>query len=44
MSKKKTAYRILMEKLERPLKRERRRWMDNIRMDFGDRMGWLVLD
>jgi hypothetical protein len=31
-------YRLLVEKPEgkRPLGRQRRRWVDNIRMDFGE--------
>jgi hypothetical protein len=35
------AYRILVEKLEgkRPLGRPRRRWVDNIKMDFRE-IGW----
>jgi hypothetical protein len=37
-----TAYRLLVGKLEgkRPLRRTRRRWVDNIKMDINrDRMG-----
>jgi hypothetical protein len=38
------AYRILVGKPEgkRPLGRERRRWVDSIKMDL--RMGWYELD
>jgi hypothetical protein len=40
MSKKRNAYILYINgKLERTLKRERRRWVDNIRMDFGE-IGW----
>jgi hypothetical protein len=42
-----TAYRILVGKPERkrPLRRPRRKWVDNIKMDLGrDRMGWCGLD
>jgi hypothetical protein len=41
MGKKRTAYRLLVGKPEgtRPLGRPRRRWVDNIRMDFGE-VGW----
>jgi hypothetical protein len=36
MWKKRNVHRILMEKLEgmRPLRRPRRRWVDNIKMDL----------
>jgi hypothetical protein len=39
------AYRLLVGKLEgrRPLGRPRRRWLDNIRMDFVE-MGWGDVD
>jgi hypothetical protein len=39
MGEKRTAYRLLMGKPEgkRPLGRPRRRWVDNIKMDFGER-------
>jgi hypothetical protein len=39
------AYRILVRKSEgkRPLERPRRRWEDNIRMDFRD-IGWGGMD
>jgi hypothetical protein len=42
--KKKNEYRILVGKPEgkRPLGRPRRRWEDNIKMDF--RIGWYGLD
>jgi hypothetical protein len=35
------AYRILVGKPEgkRPLERPRRRWVDNIKIDLGNRMG-----
>jgi hypothetical protein len=39
-----TAYRVLVGKPEekRPLRRLRRRWVDNIKIDVKrDRMGWL---
>jgi hypothetical protein len=38
MAKKRNAYRILVRKPEgkRPLGRPRRRWVDNIKMDFGE--------
>jgi hypothetical protein len=39
--KKRNAYRLLVGKPEgkRPLVRQRRRWVDNIRMDLGE-VGW----
>jgi hypothetical protein len=39
MGEKRNAYRLLVGKPEgkRPLGRPRRRWVDNIRMDLGDR-------
>jgi hypothetical protein len=37
---KRNAYRLLEGK--RPLGRRRRRWVDNIRMDFGE-VGWIGL-
>jgi hypothetical protein len=42
---KRNAYRLLVGKPEgkRPLGRLRRRWVDNIRMDFGD-VGWGDVD
>jgi hypothetical protein len=42
---KKNAYSLLMEKPEgqRPLRRPRRRWVDNIRMDLGE-LGWDDVD
>jgi hypothetical protein len=42
---KRSAYRILVEKPEgkRPLRRFRRRWEDNIRMDFRE-IGWRGMD
>jgi hypothetical protein len=44
---KKKAYRILVGKPEgkRPLRRQRRKWVDNIKIDRKrDRMGWYGLD
>jgi hypothetical protein len=39
-------YRLLVKKPQgnRPLERPRRRWVDNITMDLGDRMRWCGLD
>jgi hypothetical protein len=42
MGEKMNAYKILVGKPEG--KRPRCRWLDNIKMDFRDRMGWYVLD
>jgi hypothetical protein len=41
MGEKRNAYRLLVGKPEgkRPLRRPRRRWVDNIRMDLGE-VGW----
>jgi hypothetical protein len=41
MGKRRTAYRILVGKSDgkRPLGRPRRRWMDNIKIDFRE-IGW----
>jgi hypothetical protein len=41
----KNAYGLLVGKLEgkRPLRRARRRWVDNIRMDLGE-VGWGNVD
>jgi hypothetical protein len=41
MGEKKNAYRLLVAKPEakRPLRRPRRKWVDNIRLDFGQ-LGW----
>jgi hypothetical protein len=41
MEEKRNAYRLLVRKPEgkRPLERPRRRWVDNIRLDFGEE-GW----
>jgi hypothetical protein len=43
---KRNAYRILVGKPEgkRQLGRPRRTWLDNIKMDPGERMGWCGLD
>jgi hypothetical protein len=40
------AYRILAGKPEgqSPLEGSRRRWVDNIKIDLRDRMGWYRLD
>jgi hypothetical protein len=45
MWEKRNAYRILMGKPrgKRPLKRPRRRWVDNIKMELR-KMGWYGLD
>jgi hypothetical protein len=45
MVEKRNAYRLLVGKPEgkRPLGRPRRRWVDNIRMDFGE-VGWDDVD
>jgi hypothetical protein len=45
MGEKRNAYRLLVGKQEgkRPLRRPRRRWVDNIRMDLGD-VGWGDVD
>jgi hypothetical protein len=45
MGEKKNAYRILVGKSEekRPLGRQIRRWVDNIRMDLGE-VGWSNVD
>jgi hypothetical protein len=46
MWEKRNAYKILVGKPERkrPLERPRHWWMDNIKMDHRDRMGWYGLD
>jgi hypothetical protein len=46
MEAKRNEYGILVGKPEgkRPLGRPRRRWVDNIKMDLRDRMGWYGLD
>jgi hypothetical protein len=45
MGEKRNAYRLLVGKPEgkRPLRRPRRRWVDNIRMDHGE-VGWGDVD
>jgi hypothetical protein len=45
MGEKKNAYRLLVGKPEgkRPLRRPRRGWVDNIKMDFGE-VGWDDVD
>jgi hypothetical protein len=45
MGEKRNAYRLLVGKPEerRPLRRPRRRWVDNIRMDLGE-VGWGDVD
>jgi hypothetical protein len=45
MGEKRSAYRLLVGKPEgkRPLRRPRRRWVDNIRMDLGE-VGWNDVD
>jgi hypothetical protein len=46
MGEKKDAYTILVVKREGNIElgRPRRRWVDNIKMDLRDRMGWCGLD
>jgi hypothetical protein len=46
MGQKRNAYMILVGKPEgkSTLGRSTRRWVNNIKMDFGDRMGWYGLD
>jgi hypothetical protein len=45
IGEKRIVYRILVGKPEgkRPLRRPRRRWVDNIRMDLGE-IGWDCVD
>jgi hypothetical protein len=45
MGEKRSAYRLLVDKPEgkRPVGRPRRRWVDDIRMDFGE-VGWGGVD
>jgi hypothetical protein len=45
MGEKRNAYRLLVGNTEgrRPLGRPRRRWVDNIKMDIGER-GWSGVD
>jgi hypothetical protein len=46
VGEKRNAYRILVGKPEgnRPIGRPRCRWVDNIKMNLRDRMGWYGLD
>jgi hypothetical protein len=46
MGERRNAYRILVGKPEgkRLPRRLRRRWVDNIKMDLRDRMGWYGVD
>jgi hypothetical protein len=47
IGEKKNVYRILVGKPEgkRPLRRQRRRWVDNIKMDLKrERVGWYGLE
>jgi hypothetical protein len=46
MGEKRNAYRILVGNPEgkKPLRRPRRRWVDNIKMDLRDRMVWWGVD
>jgi hypothetical protein len=46
MGEKRNAYRLLVGKSEgkTPLGRPRRRWVDNIRMDLGEEVGWGDVD
>jgi hypothetical protein len=46
MGEKRNMYRLLVGTSEgkRPLERPRNRWVDNIKMDLVDRMGWCGVD
>jgi hypothetical protein len=46
IGEKRNADRILVGKPEgkRPLRRPRRRWLDNIKTDLRDRIGWYGMD
>jgi hypothetical protein len=46
MVEKRNAYRIFVGKPDgmRPLGKQRHRWVDNIKMDLRNRMGWCGLD
>jgi hypothetical protein len=46
MGERRNAYMILVGNPEgkRPLERPRRRWVNHIKMDLRDRMGWDGLD
>jgi hypothetical protein len=36
--------KLHMQKIRRPLGRPRRRWVDNIKMDLRDGIGWIGLN
>jgi hypothetical protein len=46
MGENRNAYRMFVGKPEgkRPLGRPRHKWMDSMKMDLGERMGWYELD